>query len=395
MARFDSPGALQQAIQHWLNDHVEPLAANETTGFSTWRDRFRGPLFVYGSGGLGQKLVQGLLAKNIAVEGFCDSNPARWQQQLLGLPILSPEAAVARAGHDGGFIISTWSLGKELNNAAMQQKLESLGVRHWTFFTSAFWEYPSLFLPHYRIDRPSALLPAIDDILRVAGLFADTESRAQFFVQLQMLATTTFDETSYSTPGDTYFPKDIVAPATLRRFVDCGAFDGDTLRTLVTHANGLLEHYWGFEPDPKNCERLRGTVHETAHGGRLIAEVFACAVGSHNGVLRFDATGDVGARLAAAGSIEVECRRLDDLLRNHSPTFIKMDIEGAELDALAGAEEILTASQPACAVCVYHLQDHLWNVPLRLHAALPRHSLHFRAHSATSDVVCYAMPSAA
>ena len=314
---------------------------------------------------------------------------------MLDLPVMSPHAAAAAASDSGGFIISTWSLGAESRNAVMQCVLNQLGVKHSTFFTTPFWEYPQRFLPHYRIDLPSKLLAARENILEAAGLLADAESRQQFFVQLKMLATTTFNEISYDTPGDTYFPAGVVSPRMVRRFVDCGAFDGDTLTTLLKHANLLLEHYWGFEPDPKNYERLRTTIHQMSQGERLRADAFPYAVGSQNGILRFDATGDVGACIAAAGGIEVECRRLDDALCGQSPTFIKMDIEGAELAAITGASTILATSQPACAVCVYHLQDHLWNVPLRLRAALPRHNIYFRAHAATYDVVCYAVPPVA
>lgn len=382
----------QAEIDRWLDGHVEPLAANESTGFTEWRRELSGPLFVYGAGGLGQKLVAGLRSEGVAIEGFCDSNPAVWGKEVLGLSVMSPEVAVAAAGDSGGFIISTWSLGKESRNAEMRHTLERLGVKHVTFFTGPFWEYPRRFLPHYRVDLPSKLLAARRDILAAAGLLADADSRRQFFVQLQMLATTTFDEVSYVTRGDTYFPVDLVSPAMLRQFVDCGAYDGDTFRTLVAYAGDQLEQYWGFEPDPVNISRLRETVSKSTIGQEGRTKILAYAVGEVSGPLRFNATGDVGARAAPDGATEVECRRLDDELADANPTFIKMDIEGSELEAISGAARLLAEQQPACAVCVYHYQDHLWKVPLRLHAALPRHRMYLRAHQATFDVVCYAVP---
>jgi FkbM family methyltransferase len=393
MPSLASSADLRSAIEHWLDSHVAPLAAGERHGFSTWRGMFGGPLYVYGSGGLGRKLVAGLAAEGVEIDGFCDSNPAVWGREILGLPVVSPEAAVARAGKAGGFIVSTWSLGKESSNADMRRNLERLGAQHLTFFTTPFWQYPARFLPHYRIDLPSKLLASRAEIIAAAETLADEESRNQFFVQLRMLATTTFDEVSYATPGDTYFPADLVKASMLRRFVDCGAFDGDTFKTLLKYAGDSLERYWGFEPDPANLERLRATIAATAIGQSGRAESLPYAIADQNGPLSFDATGDVGARVVEAGGIEVQCRRLDDVLASEQPTFIKMDIEGSELDAIAGARQILAAYRPACAVCVYHFQWHLWEVPLRLSAALAGHSVHLRSHAATYDVVCYAVPT--
>ncbi|MDA1038704.1 MAG: FkbM family methyltransferase [Planctomycetota bacterium] len=394
MARYETPRKLRNEIERWLDAHVGQLAEHQGSGFTSWRSCCDGPLFVYGAGGLGRKLVGGLHAEGVLVDGFCDSNPQLWGSESLGLPIISPEEAILKAGATGGFVIATWSLGCETSNAVIRRELEARGARHWTFFTTAFWQYPERFLPHYRIDLPSKLLAARPAILSAADVLTDEQSRREFFVQLKMLVTTTFDEISYSWPGETYFPDDLVVPSMLRRFVDCGAFDGDTLKKLLQHAGNFLEHYWGFEPDPKNFQRLCDRV---AAGLKTAAcaDVFPYAVGSRAEKLRFEATGGVDARLTASGNVEVECRRLDDLLVTSRPSFVKMDIEGAEIEALAGAHRVLTFHQPACAVCVYHRQDHLWNVPLRLHADLPRHGIHLRAHRSSYDIVCYALPTMA
>lgn len=57
---------------------------------------------------------------------------------------------------------------------------------------------------------------------------------------------------------------------------------------------------------------------------------------------------------------------IDDILPNFEPTFIKMDIEGAEYEALIGAESIITRSKPNLAICVYHAVNHIWDIPILL-----------------------------
>ena len=147
MEQFRTAGELRAAIDQWLDTHVGPLADGEARGFTEWRSGFAGPLFIYGAGGLGRKLASGLRAEGVTIAGFCDSNSAAWGQEILDLPVMPPEEA-AGVGASAGFIISTWSLGKEYQNAEMLRALDRLGVKHSTFFTAPFWEYPRRFLPH-------------------------------------------------------------------------------------------------------------------------------------------------------------------------------------------------------------------------------------------------------
>ena len=51
---------------------------------------------------------------------------------------------------------------------------------------------------------------------------------------------------------------------------------------------------------------------------------------------------------------EIETRALDDVLAGKRITFIKMDIEGAEYEALLGARKLITETRPRMAISVYH-----------------------------------------
>src|SRR5207302_7323178 len=111
------------------------------------------------------------------------------------------------------------------------------------------------------------------------------------------------------------------------------------------------------------------TAGHTELGNRIICHPSAVAAAS--GTVRFNATGHAGAAISNAGDIEVGAVTLDEALRDENPTFIKMDIEGAEPDALRGARETIRRTQPILAVCVYHLQNHLWQVPLLMRELFP------------------------
>ena len=57
---------------------------------------------------------------------------------------------------------------------------------------------------------------------------------------------------------------------------------------------------------------------------------------------------------------------MDEFLQNERVTFIKMDIEGAEYDALKGAEHIIRTQKPRLAISIYHDKNHIVDIPALL-----------------------------
>jgi hypothetical protein len=76
-----------------------------------------------------------------------------------------------------------------------------------------------------------------------------------------------------------------------------------------------------------------------------------------------------------------------------APTLIKMDIEGAEADALQGAGVTLRSAAPTLAISVYHFPTDLWTIPLLINRLMPSGRLYLRHYTnEIDDTVCYAVP---
>lgn len=95
---------------------------------------------------------------------------------------------------------------------------------------------------------------------------------------------------------------------------------------------------------------------------------FPFAAYSHEEVKKFTSATGLGSRLSETGTTLVQCAALDNVLPNLQPTFISMDIEGAEPHALKGAEKSIKTARPDLGICVYHSPNHLWDIPLYLHS---------------------------
>ncbi len=97
--------------------------------------------------------------------------------------------------------------------------------------------------------------------------------------------------------------------------------------------------------------------------------------------------------LSAKGNVEVDLVSLDELLPDTEITFVKMDVEGAEMEALRGAAETIRRNVPKLAISVYHKRNDIFDVPLFIHRLHPRYKFYLRHHSTTfSETVLFAVP---
>ena len=84
---------------------------------------------------------------------------------------------------------------------------------------------------------------------------------------------------------------------------------------------------------------------------------------------------------ARGGGTIIPVVSLDEYLKEKHVTFIKMDIEGSEMEALRGAEHIIRTQHPKLAISVYHCRDDVWRVPMLLLEYYPAYRLYYRVYA--------------
>ncbi len=183
-----------------------------------------------------------------------------------------------------------------------------------------------------------------------------------------------------------YFNPDFFAPSGREVYIDAGCYDSRTILEFVEFCGGKYEAIYGFEPDPESYKRMAGELEPI---GLKNISFFQKGLWSSSGTLRFDNAPNGGAGIRDCGALAISTVALDAL--NASPTFIKMDIEGAELEALRGAEKTLRRCKPNLAVCVYHKNEDILDIPLYLRELVPEYRFYLRHHSySLLDTVLYA-----
>lgn len=194
----------------------------------------------------------------------------------------------------------------------------------------------------------------------------------------------TLDVKYYINPeGIEYFPDDIPILDNLKmiNFIDCGAYTGDTIKELMKQPK-LINYTISFEPDTKNVEKLN---EELALQKEIYPNtnflVYPTGVYSSNDILKFANNGiDSSASFTEVSNIQVPVVALDNVILNSSPNFIKMDIEGAEKEAILGAAKTIKKYKPNLAICLYHKPKDLWELPLLIHTIAPFYEMFLRVH---------------
>jgi FkbM family methyltransferase len=162
-----------------------------------------------------------------------------------------------------------------------------------------------------------------------------------------------------------YFPRDVPLGKGCRRFVSCGAYDGETVRRV--HAlYGRVGAIACFEPEPAIFHRLAAYLGSARRDLADWVIAFPCAAYSRDELLPFLNAEGLGSRISPEGGSRVQAVSLDHVLPSFGPTYLTMDAEGAELEILRGAERTLREHRPDLAVCVYHAPNHAWEIPLFL-----------------------------
>jgi len=228
------------------------------------------------------------------------------------------------------------------------------------------------------------------NLSRVRALLADEKSREAFDAIVTRVVGDGADPNPMEAvfECDQYFPADIIHLTDDESFVDVGAFDGDTVRDFLERTGGAFRRITCFEIDPVNHARL---VENVQNGdGRDRITIYDLGLWDSDQVIEFQP--GKSQSTVGKGSESARVVPLDDIMGDQRVTFIKMDIEGAELRALAGARRVIEDQKPTLAVCVYHHIRDLWEIPLAMHELVPEHKLYLRHHTNLEyETVCYAV----
>lgn len=186
-----------------------------------------------------------------------------------------------------------------------------------------------------------------------------------------------------------YFDEEVISLWGGETFIDAGCLDCVTTFDFIKNCPDYKEII-AFEPDSvsyNDCLRIREAQKIRDF------KIYNMGLWNEKAELSFLATESrASSRVTDNGRDKICGDSLDNILRGKDVSFIKMDIEGAELKALHGCKEILVKHRPKLAICVYHKKEDIVEIPLYLHDVVPEYKFYMRHYSVRAyETVLYAV----
>lgn len=154
-----------------------------------------------------------------------------------------------------------------------------------------------------------------------------------------------------------YFDVPNILPKEKNFFIDCGAYHGESTREFINWCRGTDYQVIAFEPDRESYIQYKKNVEPLEKITVINAAAF-----DRKGKEYFNNTGTKSASIDKNGDVEIETLTIDEIAGDADITFIKMDVEGVEMKALGGAQNLIKRCSPVLAVSLYHNPEDIVDV---------------------------------
>lgn len=155
------------------------------------------------------------------------------------------------------------------------------------------------------------------------------------------------------------------------RFLDLGAYDGDTIREFIKYTDNSYSCITAVEPDRKNFKKLLLSTENMKNINLINA-----AVSDLPGAAAFDCKGGRSSFLSNSGKDKVELISVDSLKEQF--TYIKIDVEGNELKTIKGAKETMAKYKPKMLISAYHRNEDMFTIPQAVLDTNPNYKVYIR-----------------
>lgn len=318
------------------------------------------PLVLYGTGDGADKILDVMEAKGLHADGVFASDGFVRSRTFHGMPVLSYREALARFGETMTVLIAFGSSRPEV-----LERFLYLNAHHALYVPDVPVAGGALFDAAFAEEHRAA----IDEARR---LWADETSRRLYDAVLEAKRYGRFDALlcEVSEEDDIF---SLLKPETFSVTLDLGAYIGDTAEELIKRAPAL-QTVIAVEPDEKNFAKL---CFRTAACGKV--EPHFAAAWDRREALTFTRGGGRGIRGAKGEkTVTVMGVPADELLAGRKPDYIKIDVEGAERQAIEGCRKCIEADTPALRIALYHRSADLFDIPLLIHRLNPDYRLYLR-----------------
>lgn len=319
------------------------------------------PIYIYGMGDGAMKIMSVFKKYGIKTTGIFASDDFVRGHYFEGYKVMRL-SEVEEKEEDFAVVLAFAAGYEELIN-----RIKSIAKKHTLYVPDVPVIGSGLFTYEYCLENK-------DKLQEVYDLLADDFSRTVFssIINFKISGNIDYLENITTTKLDIY--RKIIKPNLNEHYVDLGAYNGDTIRELLEITRNRYVRIYAMEPDKKNfkklCKYIEGKKHIYAYNN---------AAWCKETELPFSSRAGRQSSLANRNSAHmIESRSVDNLLGGDEATLIKMDVEGAEREAIWGASQTISRYNPRLMIALYHRNEDIFELPLLIHKLNPRYKLYIR-----------------
>ena len=168
----------------------------------------------------------------------------------------------------------------------------------------------------------------------------------------------------------------IIKPDEQEDYVDLGAYKGDTIQELLRFTNGQVHSICAFEPDRKNYKKLCLNVESMGLSDK--ANLLNVAAYKESGTMLFSNKAGRQSALSKTQGIETPVDSLDNAIQGARVSFVNMDVEGGEKEAIEGCRKTIERWKPKMLISAYHRSEDLYALPMQMRELCPDYRFYFR-----------------
>lgn len=327
-------------------------------------------IFIFGVGKLGNRICEFLKKNNIPVRGFVDNGTRHHGQKIQNILISSPSIL---KNNDIVYIASETYL-TPIRSQLFEMGLRNL-VSHFqgTILFRDAADFPS---DIFHKGITSDLYENRGEYLKVFSRLEDEHSKKVMdgLIHYRLTADIARINDIASDGKLEYFDPSVFGIGSDEVFFDCGAFDGDSAENFLNYCGAKYKSVHLFEPDPGLLKKAMNRLTNFRN-----IEYNPLGIFDKTTTLHFDSTGGLDGAITVSGGIEIRTTSLDDYSKD--PTYVKLDIEGVEIEALNGGIKTIERLTPKMAIASYHYPWHLWQIPSRVFEINQHYRVRLRHYS--------------
>lgn len=176
-------------------------------------------------------------------------------------------------------------------------------------------------------------------------------------------------ESFYGINGLRWLPEDVKARLVGGTFLDIGAYDGDSAVSFWLAFKPTK--IYAFEPSEDNFKRL--IINSELIGDNIVIPV-KMGVSDQAGEVSMSNSGSSSKLSTAEGGLLAKVTTINNFAKTEKIErigLIKMDIEGEEMKALLGSDQIIRRDKPVLAISIYHKPEDFFNIKPWLQSICP------------------------